>query len=94
MYDAIHLGFLPEMSIVCLKVVICWNFLKQYIIQTRRPYRRKDISLHVDMLEIKNKGEQLNSFQGLEILATDKYRGIWSNNAGTRIMKGIKYKFL
>ena len=39
----------------------------EYCIQTWRPYLRKVIN----MLE-KYKGEQLNSFQGLEILATKK----------------------
>ena len=40
----------------------------EYSIQAWRPYLRKDI----DMLE-KYKREQLNSFQGYEILATNKY---------------------
>ena len=44
----------------------------EYCIQAWKPYRREDI--YINMLE-KYKGEQLNSFQGLEVIATKKGYG-------------------
>ncbi len=39
----------------------------------------------------KYKGEQLNSFPDLEILAMKKVKGMWSNNTGdAKIEGGIK----
>ena len=39
------------------------------------------------MLE-KYKGDLLNSFQGLEILATKKIKAMWSNNTGDANIEG------